>query len=103
MFLKYECYIAAGSHVDVGNDENDRKLTEEYARSKAQITLVTFLHKQVFQKLTHWFARGTNPVCCFFFLGFIDPILGNCYSFGVSSCQQTWDDHLGWPDPHPPP
>ena len=48
MFAKYECYIAAGSHVDVGNDEIDRTLAEEYARSKAQITVVTFLHKQVF-------------------------------------------------------
>ena len=50
----YECYIAAarGSHVDVGNDENDRKLTEKYARSKAQITLVTFHHKRVFQTNT---------------------------------------------------
>jgi len=35
--------------VDVGNDENNRTLAEEYARSKAQITIVTFLHKQVFQ------------------------------------------------------
>ena len=48
MFPMYECYIAAGSHVDVGNDENDRTLVEEYARNKAQITVVTFLHKQVF-------------------------------------------------------
>ena len=43
MFPMYECYIAAGSHVDVGNDENDRTLAEEYARNKAQITVVTFL------------------------------------------------------------
>jgi len=35
--------------VDVGFDENDRTLVEEYARNKAQITVVTFLHKQVFQ------------------------------------------------------
>ena len=35
--------------MDVGNDENDRTLVEEYARNKAQITVVTFLHKQVFQ------------------------------------------------------
>ena len=34
MLPKYEYYIAAGSHADVGNDENDRTLTEEYARSK---------------------------------------------------------------------
>jgi len=49
MFPMYECYIAARSHVDVGNDENDRTLVEEYARNKAQITVVTFLHKRVFQ------------------------------------------------------
>jgi len=49
MFPKYECYIVAGSHVDVENDENDRTLAEEYARNKAQITVVTFLHKRVFQ------------------------------------------------------
>jgi len=49
MFPKYECYIAAGSHVDVGNDQNDRTLAEEYARSKVQIIVVTFLHKRVFQ------------------------------------------------------
>jgi len=49
MFPKYECYIAAGSHVDVGNDENDRTLIEEYTCSKAQIIVVTFLHKRVFQ------------------------------------------------------
>jgi len=47
----YECYydIAAGSHVDVGNDEIYRTLVEEYARNKTQITVVTFLHKQVFK------------------------------------------------------
>ena len=61
MFPKYECYIAAGSHVDVGNDENDRALTEEYARSRAQITVV---YTNEFFKLTHWFAPGTNPVTC---------------------------------------
>jgi len=55
MFPKYECYIAAGSHVDVGNDANDRTLTEDNERSTAQITVVTFLHKQVFQTDT--------PVC----------------------------------------
>jgi len=49
MFLLYKCYIAAESHVDIGNDENDRTLFEEYARNKAQITVVTFLHKRVFQ------------------------------------------------------
>ena len=48
MFPKYKCYIAAGRHVDVGNDENDRTLTEEYACSKAQITVVAFLFKRIF-------------------------------------------------------
>jgi len=65
MLPKYEGYIAAGSHVDVGNDENDRTLTEQYALSKGQITVVTFLHNEFF-KLTHCFgfAPGTNPVTC---------------------------------------
>ena len=45
MFPKYKCYIAAGSHVDVGNDENDRTLIEECARSNVQITVVTFLYQ----------------------------------------------------------
>ena len=48
IFPMYECYIAAGSHVDVGNDGN----VEEYARNKAQITAVTFIHKRVFQTNT---------------------------------------------------
>ena len=52
---EYECYVAAESHVDTGNHENDRTLAQEYARNKAQITVVTFLHKQVFQ---------TNALAC---------------------------------------
>jgi len=55
MFQENECYITVGSHVDVGNDENDRTLIEEYARSKAQITKVTLLHKRVLQ---------TNALVC---------------------------------------
>ena len=35
--------------MSVGNDENDRTLAEEYARRKVHITVVTFLHKRVFQ------------------------------------------------------
>ena len=35
-------------------------------------------------------------------LCFINPILGNRYGAGVSSCRRT-SDNLGWPDPHPPP
>ena len=33
----------------MGKDDNDEELTEKYARSAAQITVVTFLHKRVFQ------------------------------------------------------
>jgi len=33
---------------------------------------------------------------------FLNPMLENHYGPGVSSCQQTWDNHLGWPDPHLP-
>ena len=29
-----------------------------------KITVVTFLHKQVSFKLTHWLAPGANPVTC---------------------------------------
>jgi len=49
MFPQYDRYVAAGSHVDVGNDENEQTEIEEYARSKAQISVVTFLHERVFQ------------------------------------------------------
>jgi len=49
MFSEYQFYIELGSHMDVGNDKNNRTLTEEYARSEAQITVFTFLHKRVFQ------------------------------------------------------
>jgi len=35
-------------------------------------------------------------------LCFINPMLGNRYGPGVSSCQQT-SDNLGWPDLHPSP
>ena len=45
MFPENKCYITVGTHVDVGNDKKDRTETEEYERSKVQITLVTFLHK----------------------------------------------------------
>ena len=48
-FPEYDCYIAVRDYVDVGKDGDDEKLTEEYARGEAQITVVTFLHKRVFQ------------------------------------------------------
>jgi len=66
MFPKFECYIATGSHVDIGNDENDRTLIGEYARSKAQITVVIFIHEFLElqtnkSKLTHWFDLVQTP------------------------------------------
>jgi len=36
-------------------------------------------------------------------LRFINPILMNCYGPGVSSCQQTSDNPVGWPSPRPSP
>ena len=33
----------------MGKDDDDEELTEEYARSAAQITVVTFLDKRFFQ------------------------------------------------------
>jgi len=47
--------------VDVGNDENDRTLAKEYARNKEQITVVTFLHKRVFE--TNVLARTWYKPC----------------------------------------
>ena len=48
-FPEYDCYIAVGDYVDVGKDDDNEELTEEYAHSAAQITVVTFLHKRVFE------------------------------------------------------
>ena len=36
-------------------------------------------------------------------LCFMNPIFENRYGPGVSSCQQTLNNNLGWPDPCPPP
>jgi len=62
MFPHYECYIAAGSHVDVGNNENEKTLTEEYACSKEQVTVVTFLYKRVFQVFTRHKPRDMSAL-----------------------------------------
>jgi len=46
---------------------------------------------------------GSLSACCFvLLLCFVNPILGNRYGPGVSSCQQTSDYNIGWPNPHPP-
>ena len=62
-FPEYDCYIAAGDHLNVGKDDNDVALIEEYARSAAQITVVTFLHKRVFQGqvlVKNWHQTSEN-------------------------------------------
>ena len=48
-FPEYDCYIAAGDHVDVRKDDNDEELTEECARKCSENHSLTFLHKRVFQ------------------------------------------------------
>ena len=57
-FSEYDCYITVGDHVDVGKDDDDEELTEEYARNEAQITVVTFLHKRVFQDSDHALVKN---------------------------------------------
>ena len=45
-------------------DDDDEELTEEYARRAAQITVVTFLHKRVFQgyaMVKNWHQASENP------------------------------------------
>ena len=47
--------------------------------------------------------RPTHRHIVCLLLCFVNPILGNRYGPGVSSCHQTSDNNLGWPDPHPSP
>ena len=63
-FSEYDCYIAVGDYEDVGKDDDDEELTEEYARNEAQITVVTFLHKRVFQDhalVKNWHKASEGP------------------------------------------
>jgi len=46
-------------------------------------------------------SRDSPPIFECVLICFINPILGNRHGPGVSSCQQTSDYNLGWPDPHP--
>jgi len=65
-------------------------------------TLVSNLTQTIFFLFClerHGIIEIRNRVLLFF----INPILGNRYGPGVFSCQQTSDNILGWPDPHPSP
>jgi len=48
-YPEYECYIAAGSDVDlVADTDGDQVPNDRYNDGTAHITVVTFLHKRVF-------------------------------------------------------
>jgi hypothetical protein len=48
-YPEYECYIAAGSDVDlVADTDGDQVPSDGYNDGRAHITVVTFLHKRVF-------------------------------------------------------
>ena len=49
-YPEYECYIAAGSDVDLAADtDGDQVPGDGYNDRRAHITVVTFLHKRVFR------------------------------------------------------
>jgi len=46
----YECYLAAGSDIDlVADTDSDQVPSDGYNDGRAHITVVTFLHKRVFR------------------------------------------------------
>jgi len=49
-YSEYECYIAAGSDIDlVADTDGDQMPSDGYNDGRAHITVVTFLHKRVFR------------------------------------------------------
>jgi len=49
-YPEYECYIAAGSDIDLVTDtDGDQVPSDGYNDRRAHITVVTFLHKHVFR------------------------------------------------------
>jgi len=49
-YPEYECYIAAGSDIDlIADTDGDQVPSDGYNDGKAHITVVTFLHKRVFR------------------------------------------------------
>ena len=48
-YPEYECYIAAGSDIDlVADTDSDQVPSNRYNDERLHITVVTFLHKRVF-------------------------------------------------------
>jgi len=74
-YPEYECYIAAGSDIDLLADtDGDQVPSNGYNDGRAHITVVTFLHKRVFRPkalVVNWHKprekmRGTHgPWTCF--------------------------------------
>jgi len=60
-YPEYECYIAAGSDVDlVADTDGDQVPSDGYNDGGAHITVVTFLHKRVFSPKA-LVVIGINP------------------------------------------
>jgi len=52
-YSEYECYIAAGSNIDLAADmDSDQVPSDGYIDGKAHITVVPFLHQRVFRPKT---------------------------------------------------
>ena len=53
-YPEYECYIAAGSDIDLVADmDGDQVPSDGYNDRRAHITVATFLHKRVLRR-KHW-------------------------------------------------
>jgi len=73
-YPEYECYVAAGSDVDLAVDtDRDQVPSNGYNDGRAHITVVTFLYKRVFHPkalVVNWHnetkrCRNTWPVDAF--------------------------------------
>ena len=91
----WQCCCSVGGFSAVTVDRR------QYVRQDMPVTVncvLLPLHSHILLTLLSLWAECSCVLLCF-----INPILGNRYGPGVSSCQQTSDAHLGWQDPHPPP
>jgi len=61
-YPEYECYIAAGSDIDlVADTDGDQAPSDGYNDGRVHITVVTFLHKRVFRPkalVVNWHKPG---------------------------------------------
>jgi len=61
-YPEYECYIAAGSDIDlVADTDGDQAPSDGYNDGRAHITVVAFLHKRVFRPkviVMNWHKPG---------------------------------------------